>query len=37
MEFHRLSDGSLLISLDGSSHSTYMREEIGKLVNKYCV
>ena len=30
--FHRLSDGSLLLSLDGSSHSTYMREEVGKLV-----
>lgn len=30
---YRLSDGSLLLSLDGSSHSTYMREEVGKLVN----
>jgi len=33
---HRLSDGSLLLSMDGSSHSTYMREEVGKLVTNLC-
>lgn len=30
VDLHRLRDGSLLLSLDGSSHSTYMREEVGK-------
>ena len=27
---HRMSDGSLLLSLDGASHTTYMREEVDK-------
>ena len=25
-----MSDGSLLLSLDGASHTTYMREEVDK-------
>ena len=27
---HRMSDGSLLLSLDGTSHTIYMREEVDK-------
>ena len=27
---HRMSDGSLLLSLDGASHTIYMREEVDK-------
>lgn len=30
VEVHRMSDGSLLLSLDGSSHNTYMKEEVDK-------
>ncbi|CAD5117425.1 DgyrCDS6195 [Dimorphilus gyrociliatus] len=29
VDAHRLSDGGLLISLDGDSHTTYMKEEVG--------
>ncbi len=39
--FSRLSDGGLLVSLDGSSHTTYMKEEVGGyriiIGNKTCV
>ena len=28
VEVHRLSDGSLLLSLDGASHTTYAKEEV---------
>ena len=30
VEVHRMTDGSLLLSLDGSSHITYMKEEVDK-------
>ena len=30
VEVHCLSDGSLLISLDEASYTTYMREEVDK-------
>ncbi len=30
VEVHCLSDGSLLLSLDGASYTTYMREEVDK-------
>ena len=37
----RLTDGGLLISLDGSSHTTYMKEEVSGyrviIGNKTCV
>ena len=40
-EAHRLSDGGLLVSIDGSSYTTYMREEVGSyrivIGNKTCV
>ncbi len=41
VEAHRLTDGGLLMSLDGSSHTTYMKEEVSgyRIVigNKTCV
>ena len=30
VEVHRLSDGSLLLALNGASYTTYMREEVDK-------
>ena len=30
VEVHCMTDGSLLLSLDGSSHLTYMKEEVDK-------
>lgn len=30
VEGHRMTDGSLLLSLDGSSHVTHMKEEVDK-------
>ena len=40
-EAHRLSDGGLLVSVDGSSFTTYMKEEVGSyrivVGNKTCV
>ncbi|XP_055343612.1 acetyl-CoA carboxylase-like [Paramacrobiotus metropolitanus] len=40
-EVHRLKDGCLLISVDGASHSTYMKEEVDRyrlvIGNKTCV
>jgi len=30
VEVHCMSDGSLLLSLDGCSHITYMKEEVDK-------
>ncbi|XP_059843867.1 acetyl-CoA carboxylase 2 isoform X2 [Hypanus sabinus] len=41
IDVHRLSDGGLLLSYDGNSHTTYMKEEIDKyritIGNKTCV
>nr|WDE40200.1 acetyl-CoA carboxylase [Tegillarca granosa] len=41
IEAHRLSDGGLLLSLDGSSYTTYMKEQVGSyritIGNKTCV
>ncbi|CAC5416434.1 ACACA [Mytilus coruscus] len=41
IEAHRLSDGGLLISFDGSSHTTYMKEEVDSyritIGNRTCV
>jgi len=41
VEAHRLTDGGLLISMDGASHTTYMKEEVGSyritIGNKTCV
>ncbi|XP_078451558.1 acetyl-CoA carboxylase-like isoform X2 [Lampetra planeri] len=41
VDAHRLSDGGLLLSYAGSSHTTYMKEEIGRyrvtIGNKTCV
>uniref|UniRef100_UPI00358EE22F acetyl-CoA carboxylase-like isoform X2 n=1 Tax=Myxine glutinosa TaxID=7769 RepID=UPI00358EE22F len=40
-DVHRLSDGGLLLSYDGCSHTTYIKEEVGKyritIENKTCV
>jgi len=37
----RLSDGGLLVSIDGSSYTTYMREEVNSyrivIGNKTCI
>ena len=30
VEVHRLSDGSLLLALNGASYTTYMKEEVDK-------
>ena len=30
IDVHRLSDGGLLLSYDGNSYTTYMKEEIGR-------
>lgn len=37
IDVHRLSDGGLLLSYDGSSHTTYMKEEVDRqeLFNLY--
>nr|XP_043881435.1 acetyl-CoA carboxylase isoform X2 [Solea senegalensis] len=41
IDVHRLSDGGLLLSYDGSSHTTYMKEEVDRfritVGNKTCV
>ncbi|XP_075760883.1 acetyl-CoA carboxylase 1 isoform X3 [Pelodiscus sinensis] len=41
VEVHRLSDGGLLLSYDGSSYTTYMKEEVDRyritIGNKTCV
>ncbi|XP_050530810.1 acetyl-CoA carboxylase isoform X6 [Daktulosphaira vitifoliae] len=41
IEVHRLSDGGILLSLDGSSFTTYMREEVDRyrivIGNQTCV
>lgn len=41
VEVHRLSDGGMLLSLEGASHTTYMREEIDRyriiIGNQTCV
>ncbi|XP_051924733.1 acetyl-CoA carboxylase isoform X2 [Hippocampus zosterae] len=41
IDVHRLSDGGLLLSYDGSSHTTYMKEELDRyritVGNKTCV
>ena len=38
---HRMADGSLLVSVDGSSYSTYMRDEVSSyrivIGNKTCI
>lgn len=30
IDVHRLSDGGLLLCYDGSSHTTYMKEEVDR-------
>lgn len=30
IDVHRLTDGGLLLSYDGSSHTTYMKEEVDR-------
>ena len=41
LEAHRLSDGGLLLSFDGSSHTTYMKEQVDSyritIGNRTCV
>ncbi|XP_048240447.1 acetyl-CoA carboxylase-like isoform X4 [Haliotis rufescens] len=41
VEAHRLSDGGLLLSVDGSSHTTYMKDQVNSyrvtIGNKTCV
>lgn len=41
VDVHRLSDGGLLLSYDGSSYTTYMKEEVDRyritIGNKTCV
>ncbi|XP_032823616.2 acetyl-CoA carboxylase 1 isoform X2 [Petromyzon marinus] len=41
VDVHRMSDGGLLLSYDGSSHTTYMKEEVDRyrltIGNKTCV
>ncbi|XP_053725576.1 acetyl-CoA carboxylase isoform X1 [Synchiropus splendidus] len=41
IDVHRLSDGGLLLSYDGSSHTTYMKEEVDSyritVGNKTCI
>lgn len=41
IEVHRLSDGGILLSVDGSSFTTYMREEVDRyrivIGNQTCV
>lgn len=32
VDVHRLSDGGLLLSYDGSSYTTYMKEEVDRWV-----
>ena len=33
VDVHRLSDGGLLLSYDGSSYTTYMKEEVDRCKN----
>lgn len=35
VDVHRLSDGGLLLSYGGSSYTTYMKEEIDRLVKQW--
>lgn len=41
VDAHRLSDGGLLVSVDGASHTTYMKEEVSSyrivIGHKTCV
>ena len=41
IEAHRLSDGGLLLSIDGSSYTTYMKEQVSSyritIGNQTCV
>ena len=41
IEAHRLTDGGLLVAIDGSSHTTYMKEDVTTyrviIGNKTCV
>ncbi|XP_049793738.1 acetyl-CoA carboxylase isoform X1 [Schistocerca nitens] len=41
IEVHRLSDGGILLSIDGSSYTTYMREEVDRyrivIGNQTCI
>ena len=41
IEAHRLSDGGLLLSIDGSSYTTYMKEQVSNyritIGNQTCV
>ena len=41
LEAHRLSDGGLLLSIDGSSYTTYMKEQVSSyritIGNQTCV
>ena len=41
IEAHRLSDGGLLLSVDGSSYTTYMKEQVSNyriiIGNQTCV
>lgn len=41
VEVHRMSDGGLLMSIDGSSYTTYMKEEVDRyriiIGNQTCV
>lgn len=41
VDIHRLSDGGLLLSVDGSSYTTYMKEEVDRyriiIGNQTCV
>ncbi len=41
LEMHRLADGSLLLSVDGASYNTYMKEEVDRyrvvIGNQTCI
>jgi len=41
IEVHRMADGSLLLSLDGASYTTYMKEEVDSyrvvIAGKTCI
>lgn len=41
LEAHRLSDGGLLLSIDGSSYTTYMKDQVSSyrvtIDNQTCV
>lgn len=36
VDVHRLSDGGLLLSYDGSSYTTYMKEEVDRYKDGKC-